>query len=107
MDPGSRLFSPNVIRFGLLAALSGMAAGTFANMWTRFWDAETRVTGWPFVIAIFKFEGDHWVDYFGQSWMVSANFLVGFLIGFFACLLSLLAARQFLRSRRKKTLPLP
>ena len=107
MDPGSKLFSPNVVGFGLLSALSGTAAGTFSNMWTRSWDAETMATGWPFVIAIFKLEGDHWVDYFGQDWRVSANFLVGFLIGFFACLVSVLAARQFLRARPKKTLPLP
>ena len=73
--------------FGLLSILSGLFSGVFACMWTRSWDATTRATGWPFTFAIFKLEGDHWVDYIGQGWQLVASFLVGFSI----CLLPFLA----------------
>jgi hypothetical protein len=81
--------------FGLLSIFAGSLAGLFACMWTRSWDATTRATGWPFPVAIFKLEGDHWVDYFGQGWQMDVNFLVGFLI----CELLFLAFYLYWRRR--------
>ena len=87
--------------FGVLSILAGLASGWFACVWTRSWDATTKATGWPFTFAVFKLEGDRWVDYIGQGWQVAANFLVGFSIG----LVPFLASFLYLTIRRNRKDP--
>ena len=60
--------------------VAGLLCGWLALSWTRSWDESTRATGWPFVIAVFHWEEDHWVDYVGNVSGMLGDFLVGFAI---------------------------